>query len=108
VIVGHYLSFAGPEGFRGCCVVKAPDLDSAIHLATMLGINPGGECVGFPFDMTDCPPKYHDRLLSKEDVAAMDLEMGEDGEPVPIEELQRAADAGEIGVRREVDDGQKN
>lgn len=49
-----YLSFARPDVFLGGCVVEADSLELAVQEATRLGINPGGEVLGFNFTW-DCP-----------------------------------------------------
>jgi hypothetical protein len=41
-----WLSFAGDEGNRGCCMVEAPDFLAAVREAHRLGCNPGGEVKG--------------------------------------------------------------
>jgi hypothetical protein len=42
-----WLSFAGEEGSRGVCIIKACDLAAALSKAHRLGLNPGGEVRAF-------------------------------------------------------------
>lgn len=42
-----WLSFADDDGFRGVALVDAEDFPSAHLRASILGLNPGGEVVGF-------------------------------------------------------------
>lgn len=64
----YWLSFAGEEGFLGCCVVEANGMLSAVRLASELGINPGGQVVSWilPWEYEDNYPK--NKLMSHEDL----------------------------------------
>lgn len=73
--VWFYLSFAEAKppygrGFLGGFITKARGFASAIHKATILGYNPGGEVAGGPWPNPDFvpDPKYVDRLLTREEV----------------------------------------
>jgi hypothetical protein len=55
-VIWWYLSFAGPEGFRGGCFVEGRDLREATMAAHHHGINPGGEVMGFGLVDGDPPP----------------------------------------------------
>jgi hypothetical protein len=66
-----WLSFAGDGGNLGVAVVAARNFGSAIAEAYRLGINPGGEVMGF-----ECPPDCDEakvlgvgRLISPEEMA---------------------------------------
>jgi hypothetical protein len=65
-----WLSFAGKEGFRGGCLVEAPDMGSAVIQASVLGINPRGEVRGLgPIPMPEGGfPLPVNRLLQKADI----------------------------------------
>lgn len=41
-----WLSFSGPDGPRGVCLVEEKDFLSAIDKSHQLGVNPGGEVLG--------------------------------------------------------------
>jgi hypothetical protein len=41
-----YLSFAGPEGWRGAVVVPAKGMLGALELCNTLGVNPHGQVIG--------------------------------------------------------------
>lgn len=41
-----YLSFAGDDGWLGCCHIEAPSFLLAVTASHLLGCNPGGEVVG--------------------------------------------------------------
>jgi hypothetical protein len=43
----YYLSFAGDEGFRGCCIVEAGSIEDAHVESVVRKINPGGEVMLF-------------------------------------------------------------
>lgn len=63
-----YLSFADEE-FRGAAIMQAHGFMSAVARLTMLGQNPGGECVGAPLPDTELPAEnFRNRLLTKEEV----------------------------------------
>ena len=69
-----WLSFADKSGFLGAVLIKASGFVTAHTYTHLLGINPGGECVGYqvsddviyhqeaPFK----PEDHCDKLLSKE------------------------------------------
>lgn len=70
-----WLSFADDDGFRGVTIVQGDNIASAAKSAHRLGINPGGQVLGFPM-----PPEgldiygesHRNRLLSREDLEAAD------------------------------------
>lgn len=61
------LSFAGPEGWRGCFQTAAPSFQAALGRATVLGANPGGEVVGIGFRAFGMADYWLDRLLTDAD-----------------------------------------
>lgn len=69
-----WLSFADEDGFRGVAIVRARDMVEAVVICHRLGINPGGQVLGWP-----CPfDKEHtvdaamtNRLLTKAEVLSM-------------------------------------
>lgn len=69
-----WLSFAdknSPKGdkFLGVIFANTSDFDFAIRRSHELGINPGGEVVGFPIDPSIVKdPSHLWRLMSKEDL----------------------------------------
>jgi len=69
-----YCSFADEERFRGAVLVIAPDVVTAAMVATVLGINPGGEVLGMPCPQ-DPPERWRNRLLTLDDLVAFDAEM---------------------------------
>jgi hypothetical protein len=81
-----WLSFCDrelPEGsqFLGACVVEVEDggrIDAAANEARKLGINPGGEVLGFVVDPETAkifPARWRNKLLNKDDCAEMDEEI---------------------------------
>lgn len=77
-----WLSFADaslPRGeqFLGGCVVRAMGMGTAVRESHRLGINPGGEVRGMAFPASIEPPSpfFRYRLLTREECAAMDVEM---------------------------------
>ena len=100
---GQYLSFAGDEGFRGACMVHGANIDEAILRASELGINPGGEVVSCPIDDLELfvPEKWRDRLLTKQDVADFDREMGSPDGPHGREVVAHGVHMGHLDIRRE-------
>jgi ABC-type proline/glycine betaine transport system ATPase subunit len=86
-----YCSCVGEEGFRGAFIVKAKDLRRAVKVANRLGINPGGEIMGVdvPDDIAAHPAtkKYMNRLLTREEIAKHDFEMGSDKGPKRLGDL---------------------
>jgi hypothetical protein len=77
-----YLSFADgtrPEGtqFLGAVIVRAHGTGDAISQAWKRGINPGGEVKSAIAPPEFEPPEaFRDRLLSRDDIAEMDRQMG--------------------------------
>ncbi len=70
-----YLSFAGPKGFLGACIVKAFGPMDAVGTAHKLGINPGGEVLMMKVEAQDwVRPEMTDRLLSVADMETLDME----------------------------------
>ncbi len=74
-----YLSFSDPNrfsGFLGAVVTEAPDLMGAIQKCHQLGINPGGEVMGFEVDLDDREARAdieawdRDRIISREELKA--------------------------------------
>jgi hypothetical protein len=63
-----WLSFASDKGFLGACVVPAPNMPTAITVATIMGINPGGEVM--VYGPLEDPPEDLPigRLMSKEEI----------------------------------------
>lgn len=86
-----YCSCVGEEGFRGVFIVRATSLRRAVKVANRLGINPGGEIMAIvvPPDIAAHPAtrKYVNRLLTKEEVARHDYEMGSDHGPRRLGDL---------------------
>lgn len=75
-----WLSFCDPDKpagsqFLGACIVEADHFSDAIATAWRRKCNPGGEVAAFecPKDKT-VDPKWMNRLLSRDDIAAMDAE----------------------------------
>lgn len=73
-----WLSFADgdlPKGeqFLGVALVRAHGMGTAAMTAHTLGINPGGEAMGIEIPPTfDIPAEYQNRLLTKDECAALD------------------------------------
>jgi hypothetical protein len=70
-----WLSFVGDEGFRGACIVEAPDMISAVSMAHRLGCNPGGQVQGA--EVEDCDEIQIEiekwglgKLITKEEMAS--------------------------------------
>ncbi len=65
-----YLSFAGDDGFHGGIFVNAVDLIDAVAQTNRLGINPGGEVLGFPVphNMPHPSQKLVEKLLTKDQI----------------------------------------
>lgn len=61
-----WLSFAEGEQFLGATIVQAgTTIESALVVAQVLEIHPGGEAVGFPMDDDRLPnPGWRGRLLT--------------------------------------------
>lgn len=90
-----YLSFADPDRpkgtqFLGACVIRAESILDAANRARDLGANPGGEVMGHAIEAKTAAlvdERWQNRLLSKEDVIAMDGDVGArqraTGTPVP-------------------------
>ena len=70
----YYLSFVGPDGWRGAVIVPGETLEDAILMAKLLYICPGGEVMGaaYPAEAPRPPAEYQGRLLSRDDVTALD------------------------------------
>lgn len=65
VMITHWLSFAGPEGFRGVVVIDGClSIQEAYLKVTAAGINPGGEMAGFGFTLDQIP--FEDRAATAE------------------------------------------
>lgn len=63
----------GGPGFLGAVIVCAPFFIAAVDMATKLGCNPGGEVAAFPMIRSDRTPReYWGRLLTREDIDAID------------------------------------
>jgi hypothetical protein len=67
-----YLSFADDDrgGFLGAAIVEGNNVGQAARRAHVLGINPGGQVLGFgpltPAELDEnVPPAYRDKLLDK-------------------------------------------
>lgn len=79
----HYLSFADPhlpEGqqWLGAVILESDDclgFVGAVTASHMLGLNPGGEVVGFEVPDGYVARKWMGRLLTRADIEAMDAEM---------------------------------
>jgi hypothetical protein len=78
-VMHHYLSFADQSLFLGACVVESPDFIGAVLRTHELGINPGGQVLGFalPEDLRANDPGAYDwlmqnldRLISREEFEA--------------------------------------
>jgi hypothetical protein len=70
-----WLSFANEKGFLGAVVVRAHGFVTAIELARLMGINPGGECQGAEIPEPEkagppYPEQFANRLLSREEIEA--------------------------------------
>lgn len=75
-----WLSFADPDlpkgsQFLGAIVIQAFSFPEAVALTHTMGINPGGEIASIECERVP-PGRYHNRLLTKEDISAMEDEMG--------------------------------
>lgn len=64
-----YISFC-EDRFLGAAIVQARGMAHAILRCHRLGINPGGEALGWPIPENQLPPpaEARDRLLSKTDL----------------------------------------
>lgn len=79
-----WLSFADPkrprgEQWLGAAIVRARNSWEAIAEAHLLGCNPGGEVLFValpPQQAARVPERWIGKLLTKEDVACVDEEMG--------------------------------
>jgi hypothetical protein len=69
-----YCSFADDDGFLGGVIVEASNVVEAAIVASMLGINPGGEVLGAPCPSVP-PERFRNRLLSLDDLNALDEAM---------------------------------
>jgi hypothetical protein len=76
----YWMSFADPdrpEGtqFLGCLILQATDPMDLITKSHRMGLNPGGEVQFLEIPPEGIPAeKWHNRLLSRDDVAAIDTE----------------------------------
>lgn len=86
-----WLSFADEAGFKGAVIV--PDVEeflAAVLLTHALGLNPGGECVGFPMPTPEEDPEAyaafvsypHLTLLTRADLTSHGPCVNIHGEPV--------------------------
>lgn len=75
------LSFA-KDGWLGAVITEAPTLEAAITKSHILGINPGGEilCGPLPPVIATLDDEMFDRLLNREDMMVIDIEMGGNGD----------------------------
>lgn len=105
-----YLSFAGDDGFRGACYLRADadagpmSADSPVAVSHLRGCNPGGEVmvVALTEEVAALvPAEYWDTLLSKDDLEAL----GEIVEPGGGELIQGSVDEiAEHARRADLDD----
>lgn len=79
-----YLSFAGDDGFRGCCFIEgAVEVVTAVKLAHAYGCNPGGQVMGMLVDGPDVPEGFLDRARAVKHRLLTAAELEEvSGEPV--------------------------
>lgn len=73
-----WLSFADDDGFKGALLIFAPGFHSAMGIAHLTGLNPGGQVQGLELPRgtptTDqLMFDYSGRLLTAEECAAFDL-----------------------------------
>lgn len=61
----------GGPGFLGVAIIHAPGPIHAQQRAHELGINPGGEVAAYPVPARVIPHGYRDRLLTRDDIAAL-------------------------------------
>jgi hypothetical protein len=77
-----YISFATKAGFRGATVVEAADSKSALTVATLRGLNPGGEAaiLEVPPESESAPDLHamKNRLVGEEEMLAMGGRKGRD------------------------------
>ena len=77
---GWWLSFVGKDdGFRGAVIVQAEDFTTALMECNLRGINPHGEVQGakIPAEIAALiPDHWKNRILSREECAQFDAEMG--------------------------------
>lgn len=59
-----YISFATDEAFLGATVVSAPAPELAVRVATMLGLNPGGQAAVLPAFHPEMSQNSRDELAS--------------------------------------------
>lgn len=82
-----WLSFADPNlpkgtQFLGGCIVQAGSFLGAVSAANQLGINPGGEVQGVEIPKgAGLPEAFRNRLLTRDEIDAMDEIMKSQGEP---------------------------
>jgi hypothetical protein len=75
-----WLSFADDNGFRGAAMVRGRGILSAVHEASRLGLNPGGDVAGLSLQDHEPPSEWVGRLLTREGVAVFNSLMS--AEPV--------------------------
>lgn len=64
-----YLSYAGEDGFRGAVFLQAPGPASAVLIANIEKLSPGGEVMIVAVPPEHIPePKFWNRLLTKEEI----------------------------------------
>lgn len=66
-----WVSFADDGGFLGVAVVVAADITGAVAECWRLGINPGGEALGFMLAGEAVPAGYRNRLLTAEECVTL-------------------------------------
>jgi hypothetical protein len=87
-----YFSFASEHKFLGGIIVEGHGFDNALYRINYMGINPGGEAVGLPFpeDYKRPADKWHNRLLSQEQIEECGRESGDTSFGyAPPEELRK-------------------
>lgn len=86
-----YLSFVSDAGFLGATIVEvAGDSETdeasieAVKRAHQLGVNPGGQVLGFKMpEPCACPLEWRNRLLSRQDLENLGAE------PISLAEHER-------------------
>lgn len=86
-----WLSFADPlkprgQQFLGVAIVPGADFMHAVEGARMLGLNPGGEVIGYPALEPPEEAKYH--LLTEEEIKRL-FPDAEQTDPIGAEETMR-------------------
>lgn len=76
-----YLSFSAADGWRGACYIRASSWLEAVTISHKRGCNPGGEVMAFEMPpRLELDDRWIGRLLTKEDLCAIDREFGGDGD----------------------------